>query len=294
MLTIALAEPLSFQERSLVQIHYQTENPQTLYVTGPDATSPLGLASAYSTLAAGGTQCDVLPVTEVLDRDGSDPKNCPMCALAVTDPEAADAPERRYAMNVFKYKTKPNSFDVAVPFSGEILQWSFTPRTFNKIVDIAEEFGDLQLEIVHCELCGDYHPPELHLTRATLSGLVRGIVSAFLEQGVRNVVLLNGHYENYQFLYEGVDLALRDLGIRPGDRQSVLLLSYWDYVSEETLARVYPDGFPGWDIEHGGVLETSLMLHLEPELVRVKGTRGELEELSACDGTYLGAAAGAG
>jgi len=35
-------------------------------------------------------------------------------------------------------------------------------------LEIEEEFGDLQLEIVHCELCGDYHPPELHLTRSTL------------------------------------------------------------------------------------------------------------------------------
>ena len=29
--------------------------------------------------------------------------------------------------------------------------------------DIEEAFGELQLEIVHCEICGDYHPPELHL-----------------------------------------------------------------------------------------------------------------------------------
>jgi membrane peptidoglycan carboxypeptidase len=40
------------------------------FTLGPDATSPLGLASAYSTLAAGGTQCDVLPVTGILDRFG--------------------------------------------------------------------------------------------------------------------------------------------------------------------------------------------------------------------------------
>jgi membrane peptidoglycan carboxypeptidase len=41
------------------------------FTFGPDATSPLGLASAYSTLAAGGTQCDVTPVTAVLDRFGA-------------------------------------------------------------------------------------------------------------------------------------------------------------------------------------------------------------------------------
>jgi membrane peptidoglycan carboxypeptidase len=41
------------------------------FAFGPDATSPLALASAYSTLAASGTQCDVLPVTAVLDRFGT-------------------------------------------------------------------------------------------------------------------------------------------------------------------------------------------------------------------------------
>jgi membrane peptidoglycan carboxypeptidase len=40
------------------------------FTFGPDATSPLGLASAYSTLAASGTQCDVLPVVSVLDSSG--------------------------------------------------------------------------------------------------------------------------------------------------------------------------------------------------------------------------------
>src|SRR3954471_16090407 len=40
------------------------------FTFGPDATSPLGLAGAYSTLAASGTQCDVVPVTEILDRNG--------------------------------------------------------------------------------------------------------------------------------------------------------------------------------------------------------------------------------
>ena len=40
------------------------------FTFGPDATSPLALASAYSTLAASGTQCDVLPVTAVLDSSG--------------------------------------------------------------------------------------------------------------------------------------------------------------------------------------------------------------------------------
>jgi hypothetical protein len=37
--------------------------------------------------------------------------------------------------------------------------------------DLHEEivliFRDLQIETVRCELCGDYHPPELHLRPIT-------------------------------------------------------------------------------------------------------------------------------
>lgn len=28
-------------------------------------------------------------------------------------------------------------------------------------------FNDLQLELVACEMCGDYHPPEIHLRPIT-------------------------------------------------------------------------------------------------------------------------------
>jgi creatinine amidohydrolase len=105
------------------------------------------------------------------------------------------------------------------------------------------------------------------LDAGTLVALTRDLVVSLLGQGARHLVLVNGHYENYQFLYEGIDLALRAVGVGPGDDRAVLLLSYWDYVSQQTLDAVYPDGFAGWDVEHGGVLETSLLLHLEPELV---------------------------
>ena len=45
------------------------------FTFGPYPTSPLDLASAYSTLAANGTQCDPTPVTAILDRNGKPLKN---------------------------------------------------------------------------------------------------------------------------------------------------------------------------------------------------------------------------
>jgi len=41
------------------------------FTLGAEATSPLALASAYSTLAASGTQCDPTPVVSIVDRTGA-------------------------------------------------------------------------------------------------------------------------------------------------------------------------------------------------------------------------------
>ncbi|GAA3704152.1 creatininase [Arthrobacter ginkgonis] len=114
---------------------------------------------------------------------------------------------------------------------------------------------------------GDHLVGTTSLAGASLTAQARDLVKSYLRQGFRHLVFVNGHYENYQFLYEGIDLALEECGIGSDADRSVLLLSYWDFVTDETLAKVYPEGFPGWEIEHGGVLETSLMLHLEPARV---------------------------
>lgn len=105
------------------------------------------------------------------------------------------------------------------------------------------------------------------LDGGTLIEIARTLVHEFARHGVSRLVFLNGHFENYQFLYEGVDLALRDLERAGAAVPTVMLLSYWDFVDEPTIEALYPEGFPGWDVEHGGVLETSLMLHLHPHLV---------------------------
>ena len=38
------------------------------------------------------------------------------------------------------------------------------PARFTDLYEAIEQmFDDLKLELVACEMCGDYHPPELHL-----------------------------------------------------------------------------------------------------------------------------------
>lgn len=106
------------------------------------------------------------------------------------------------------------------------------------------------------------------LDATTIISIARTLTLEFARHGARRLVFLNGHFENYQFLYEGVEQATTELAGRGLD-VSAVLVSYWDFVDEQTIKEVYRGAFPGWDVEHGGVLETSLMLHLHPELVRL-------------------------
>jgi creatinine amidohydrolase len=105
------------------------------------------------------------------------------------------------------------------------------------------------------------------LDAATLIGQVEDTVREFLRHGVRKLVVVNGHYENQWFLIEGIDLALRAAG--PDAMLQVMRLEYWDFCTAGMLAEIFPEGFPGFALEHAAVIETSLMLHFHPDLVRL-------------------------
>ena len=105
---------------------------------------------------------------------------------------------------------------------------------------------------------------------ATLVGQVRDAVREFARHGASKLVVVNGHYENQWFLIEGIDLGLRDArAADPANRLQVMRLEYWDFMTPETLGHVFPGGFPGFALEHAAVLETSMMLHYHPSLVRL-------------------------
>jgi creatinine amidohydrolase len=116
---------------------------------------------------------------------------------------------------------------------------------------------------------GNHMPGTASLDGATLVAQLRDVIKEFARHGARQICLVNGHFENSWFIIEGIDLALRELRWDGIEEVRVVVLSYWDFVDKATIARLYPDGFSGWDLEHGGVLETSLMLALHPELVHM-------------------------
>jgi creatinine amidohydrolase len=110
------------------------------------------------------------------------------------------------------------------------------------------------------------------LDGATLVATVRDLVRELARHGARRVAVIDGHYENQMFLTEGIDLAVRDAGAADF---RVLKMRYCETIRPETLTRIFPHGFPGLDLEHAGVLETALMLHLFPDRVDMGRVPGD-------------------
>jgi creatinine amidohydrolase len=108
------------------------------------------------------------------------------------------------------------------------------------------------------------------LDGASLAAVVRDLIGEFARHGAMRIAVIDGHYENQMFLTEGIDLAVRDLQRAGVEDLRVLKMRYCETIEPSTLLRIFPNGFPGLDLEHAGVLETSMMLYLFPHLVTME------------------------
>jgi creatinine amidohydrolase len=99
----------------------------------------------------------------------------------------------------------------------------------------------------------------------TLMAGVEDVVHELIRHGFRRIVLLNWHYENANFIYEAAWLAHERA--RETEARIMVVEAAFAELSAPVMEQLFGDEFPGWDVEHAAVLETSLMLHLRPELV---------------------------
>ena len=113
---------------------------------------------------------------------------------------------------------------------------------------------------------GQQFPGTTSLDGATLTAQVQDILRELFRHGVKRMVVVNGHVENQWFITEGIDLALRE-ALPTNVNLKVIRCEYWNYTPQETLNAVFDGPFPGVDLEHAALLETSMMLALHPELV---------------------------
>lgn len=107
------------------------------------------------------------------------------------------------------------------------------------------------------------------LDATTLMAQIKDIVRELARHKVSKVAFVIGHMENQWFVTEACDLALRELKMLGMQQPKLMNVGYWEFLSKHTIDKVFGDSFPDWSLEHAGIMETSVMLHCHPELVKM-------------------------
>lgn len=115
---------------------------------------------------------------------------------------------------------------------------------------------------------GQTFPGTTSLDGVTLITMMNDIARELARHGVQKLLVLDGHYENQWFLTEGIELAQREIA-RSDQAMRIVRAEYWDFCPASVLDQVFDGDFPGYDLEHAALIETSMMLHWCPELVDV-------------------------
>ena len=97
----------------------------------------------------------------------------------------------------------------------------------------------------------------------TLIKLTRDTMRCFIEQGFQKILVINAHMENTDFMIEGISLALEK-----SSSVKIILANWWELIDENDLVKIFGPGWKGWVDEHAALVETSLMMHIAPELVK--------------------------
>lgn len=105
---------------------------------------------------------------------------------------------------------------------------------------------------------------------ATLIGQLKDIVRELARHKVTKVSFVVGHMENLWFVTEACDLALREVKMLGLVAPRLMNVGYWEFLSKPTIEKAFDGTFPDWSLEHAGIMETSIMLHCHPELVKME------------------------
>lgn len=112
------------------------------------------------------------------------------------------------------------------------------------------------------------------LRPTTFMAVIADVLRELVRHGFRRFAILNWHYENSDFLYEAAYQLLND----SAEARALVFQTCLKDLSEETVQVVFGGTYMGRAIEHAATYETSIMMHLHPELVHTELVKDDAAE----------------
>jgi creatinine amidohydrolase len=100
------------------------------------------------------------------------------------------------------------------------------------------------------------------LRNSTLSDVLCEVCVSLSSQGIKEIILINGHHGNIgvlQYISQNLDAKIRT-------KSSIFAINYWSGMHKE--------------LDHAGEVETSLVLAISPQLVRMDKAEPNFRRLS--------------
>lgn len=134
---------------------------------------------------------------------------------------------------------------------------------------VAEKIPSFILPVISYGVSYEHKPRfNLSLRNCTLSNMIHDVCISLVENGIKNIILLNGHHGNVGVLqYIGQNLHRKV----PNDTK-IYTINYWHLMQS--------------DFDHAGNVETSLVLAIAPDLVRMEKAKPNSKKLSKSKVSY--------
>ena len=113
----------------------------------------------------------------------------------------------------------------------------------------------------------DDFPFTLTLRPEVMIEVLTDVLDSSIRQGINHIIIINGHDGNIA----PIEIASRSIKVKYPDSFIASLDTWWVKAGE----LLPPDTFEVWDgLGHAGEGETSIVLHLYPQLARMENARG--------------------
>ena len=127
---------------------------------------------------------------------------------------------------------------------------------------VAVDINAFKLPVI-CYGISYEHKPMLNISlqSSTLLAIISDICCSLSENGIRNIIILNGHHGNSGILEYVSQVTCENIS----PQCNIFVLNYWQFMSD--------------DFDHAGNVETSLLLAIAPNLVQMQRAKPNSKEL---------------
>ncbi len=134
---------------------------------------------------------------------------------------------------------------------------------------------------------GEFFKATISISGRTMIDVMSNIITSYSDAGCRQFAFVNGHFENAAFLVDAAHEIVRNR-----DDLKVLVINWWEVAQMAVLESIFDGGFPGWEAEHAGIVETSLMMYLDGNRVHIDQIEDRLATIKAPSYTVVPERAG--